>query len=51
METLAIEIDPAGYVEQIRQGDPAGIETLCQTFYRGIRFFLMRQLGREEAED
>lgn len=51
MDNLAIEIDPAEYVEQIRQGDPAGIETLCQRFYRGIRFLLMRQLGREEAED
>jgi RNA polymerase sigma-70 factor (ECF subfamily) len=51
MMSVADEAAPATYVEWIRQGDPAGIEALCKTFYRGIRFFVSRHLGPEEADD
>lgn len=49
--TTSTPLDSNTLVEQIRTGDPAGIETLCQTFYRGIRFFVSRHLGPEEADD
>lgn len=45
------DTDPVGFVEQIRQGNPEGIESLCKTYYRGIRFFLARHLGPDDAED
>ncbi|MBM3747223.1 MAG: sigma-70 family RNA polymerase sigma factor [Acidobacteria bacterium] len=51
MQGVQSDLDPAGYVEQIRQGNPAGMETLWNTFHRGIRFFLTRRLGPDDAED
>jgi len=51
MGSVSSETDLAAYVEQIREGDPAGIEALCKTFYRGIRFFVSRHLGSQEADD
>lgn len=51
MESVPNAVEPTAYVEQIRQGDPRGIEALCHTFYRGIRFFMSRHLGRQEADD
>jgi len=38
-------------VEKIRLGDPTGIEQLYKEFSRGIRFFICRHLGPQEAED
>lgn len=38
-------------VEQIRVGDPAGMEALYSVFARGVRFYLCRQLGPQELDD
>jgi RNA polymerase sigma-70 factor (ECF subfamily) len=38
-------------VEQIRAGDPEGMESLYRVFARGVRFYLCRQLGPQELED
>lgn len=38
-------------VERIRAGDPSGMEELYSLFWRGIRFYLYRQLGLQELED
>jgi len=38
-------------VERIRLGDPTGIELLYREFSRGIRFFVSRHLGPQEADD
>ena len=38
-------------VEQIRVGDPAGMEELYRVFARGVRFYLCRQLGPQELDD
>jgi RNA polymerase sigma factor (sigma-70 family) len=51
MVSIPSETESAAYVEQIRHGDPAGIEALCKAFYRGIRFLVSRHLGAEEADD
>jgi len=51
MLRAAEDTSPGSYVERIRQGDPGGIEALCKTYYRGIRFFVSRHLGPEEADD
>lgn len=48
---MSIIRSQAGYVEKIRNGDPEGIEEFCNVFYRGIRFFVARHLGPEDAED
>lgn len=41
----------SGLVEQIRTGDPEGMEELYRQFYRGVRFYLYRQLGPQDLED
>ncbi len=51
MQTEQVQAHSTEYVERIRNGDPAGIEELCKVFYRGIRFFVARHLGPEEADD
>lgn len=38
-------------VEQIRAGDPKGMESLYRVFARGVRFYLCRQLGPQELDD
>lgn len=38
-------------VEQIRAGDPEGMESLYRVFARGVRFYLCRQLGPQELDD
>src|SRR5262249_23227082 len=38
-------------VEQIRDGDPAGEETLYRSLETGARIFLRRRLGTEDVED
>ncbi len=38
-------------VEQIRVGDPEGMESLYRVFARGVRFYLCRQLGPQELDD
>jgi RNA polymerase sigma factor (sigma-70 family) len=39
------------YVERIRCGDSTAIEELYSRFFRGIRFFVHRRLGPQEADD
>mgnify|MGYP001058424944 CR=1 FL=1 len=51
MPTVCEKAEPAAYVERIREGDPSGIDALCKIYYRGIRFFVARHLGPEEADD
>jgi RNA polymerase sigma factor (sigma-70 family) len=48
---MSIVRGQASYVEKIRRGDPEGTEEFCKIFYRGIRFFVARHLGPEDAED
>jgi RNA polymerase sigma-70 factor (ECF subfamily) len=38
-------------VERIRAGDSAAMEDLYRVFSRGIRYYLVRQLGNQEMED
>jgi RNA polymerase sigma factor (sigma-70 family) len=38
-------------VEQIRADDPSGMKALYEIFERGIRFYLLRQLGPRDLED
>lgn len=38
-------------VERIRSGDTEGMEDLYRQFYRGVRFYLYRQLGSQDLED
>ncbi|MGD1093081.1 MAG: hypothetical protein ABSB35_13955 [Bryobacteraceae bacterium] len=39
----------AELVERIRSGETDGMEELYQLFSKGIRFYLCRQLGPQEA--
>jgi len=41
----------SGLVEQIRTGDPAGMEELYRVFSKGVRFYLCRQLGSQDLDD
>ena len=41
----------ADVVDRIRRGDPTGMEKLYQTFSKGIRFLLYRQLGSRDLDD
>ncbi len=36
---------------QILRNDPSGVEALYKKFLRGLRYYLYRQLGPEDAED
>jgi RNA polymerase sigma-70 factor (ECF subfamily) len=38
-------------VDGIRDGDPKAMESLYRIFAKGVRFFLLRNLGSEELED
>ncbi|MBM3737417.1 MAG: sigma-70 family RNA polymerase sigma factor [Acidobacteria bacterium] len=38
-------------VDQIKSGDPAGLESLYRYFSRGVRYSFYRQCGRQELED
>lgn len=41
----------ANIVEQIRANEPCGMEALYMVFERGIRFYLLRQLGPRDLDD
>jgi RNA polymerase sigma factor (sigma-70 family) len=41
----------AALVERIQQGETDGMEELYQLFSRGIRYYLVRQLGPQELDD
>jgi RNA polymerase sigma-70 factor (ECF subfamily) len=43
--------DFPGLVERIQRGDQQAMEELYALFYRGIRFYLCRQLGPQELDD
>src|SRR6266699_7174595 len=45
------QVDWQLVVEQIRQGDPAGEETLYKNLIGGARHFLQRRLGTQDVED
>lgn len=53
MDTLPIfcGVNWVDLVERIRSGDPEGMEELYRVFYRGVRFYLFRQLGSQDLED
>jgi RNA polymerase sigma-70 factor, ECF subfamily len=38
-------------VEQIRSGDPEGMEELYRVFAKGVRSYLWRQLGSQDLDD
>ena len=43
--------DWATLVTQIRDNDPAGMESLYNLFSKGIRYYLCRQVGSQEIDD
>lgn len=53
------QVEPAGFpvrdwaavVERIRSGDAGAMEELYAIFARGIRYFLMRNLGSDDLDD
>jgi RNA polymerase sigma-70 factor, ECF subfamily len=45
------EIDWKAVVEQIRAGDPAGVEALYRNLNSGARLFLQRRLGTSDVDD
>ena len=45
------QVDWAAMVEQIRNGDPRGMERLYALFSKGIRFFLCRHVGAQDIDD
>ena len=49
-DTLQIS-DWARLVARIREGEPGAMEELYGVFERGIRYFLLRNLGPEDVED
>ncbi len=44
-------VDWAGIVVQVQAGEEAGLEQLYRVFSRGLRYFLVRQLGHQDFED
>lgn len=44
-------VDWALLVDQVRSGEPAGLDELYRLFARGIRFHICRQLGTRELDD
>ena len=44
-------VDWIRLVDKIRAGDAAAMEDLYRLFYRGVKFYLCRQLGLQELED
>jgi RNA polymerase sigma factor (sigma-70 family) len=53
MEPVMNSADPpwTGLVEQIRNGDPSGLEQMYRIFSTGVRFYLCRQLGPQDLDD
>jgi RNA polymerase sigma-70 factor, ECF subfamily len=45
------QVDWKVVVDQIRQGDPAGEETVYQNLLSGARLFLQRRLGTRDVDD
>jgi RNA polymerase sigma-70 factor, ECF subfamily len=45
------QVDWKVVVDQIRQGNPAGEETLYQTLHSGARLYLRRRLGATDVDD
>jgi len=45
------QVDWAGLVARIQANDPAAQEELYNLFSRGIKFLIVRQLGRQDIED
>lgn len=43
--------DVTAIVEQIRANEPSGMQALYDIFERGIRFYLLRQLGPRDLDD
>ena len=43
--------DWVSIVQRIRDGDPAAMEELYAVFEKGIRYFLLRNLGPDDLED
>jgi RNA polymerase sigma factor (sigma-70 family) len=46
-----LRVDWAGIVAQVKDGGDAGLEQLYHVFSRGLRYFLIRQLGTQDFED
>ena len=46
-----VEVDWAGVVDRIQQGDAGAEEVLYRTLAGGARFFLQRRLGTQDVED
>lgn len=46
-----LSVDWAGIVAQVTDGGDAGLEQLYRVFSRGLRYFLIRRLGRQDFED
>jgi RNA polymerase sigma factor (sigma-70 family) len=44
-------VNLGGVVEKIRAGDPEGSEELYRLVSRGLRFYLFRHLGPQDADD
>lgn len=44
-------VDWAGLVAQVQTGGDAGLEQLYRVFSRGLRYFLVRQLGAQDFQD
>jgi len=44
-------VDWYGLVASIQRGEKSGMEELYRLFAKGIRFYLCRQLGRQELDD
>jgi RNA polymerase sigma factor (sigma-70 family) len=51
--TVEKPADPAWarLVERIQDGDPAAMEELYAVFAKGVRFYLLRQLGAQDIQD
>ncbi len=50
-ESSATWLNLPEIVDQIRRGDPAGLERLYGVFARGVRFYLWRHLGPQDLDD
>lgn len=51
VDTSNEPVDWTSLVDGIRAGDPAAMEDLYTLFYRGVRFYLRRQLGLQDLND
>lgn len=50
-DSAADPIDWKSLVSNIRAGDSTAMEELYRLFYRGVRYYLCRQLGPQELDD